>query len=46
MAVTAPAIQLCKAMEFVCQWMIMIFQISGSLWPAVDELKEGLFVFF
>ncbi len=41
-----PAIQLCKAKEYVCQWGFLIFQIIKGLWPAVDELMESLFVCF
>ncbi len=40
------AIQLCKAKEYVCQRGFLIFQIVAGLWPAVDELKESLFVCF
>jgi hypothetical protein len=41
-----PAIQLCKAREYVCQQVFLIFQISGVLGPAVNELKESFFVCF
>lgn len=41
-----PAIQLCKAGEFVCQQVFLIFQILGGLWPAVNELEESFFVGF
>jgi hypothetical protein len=41
-----PAIQLCKTREYVCQKGILVFQISGALWLAVNELKEGFFIGF
>ena len=41
-----PAIQLCKVRGYVCQWVILICEIMGGLWPAVNELKESFFVCF
>jgi hypothetical protein len=46
MTVCEPATQLCKTGEYICQRVFLIFQISGSLWPVVNELKEGFFVGF
>ncbi len=46
MADCGPAIQLCKAGEDVFKKLFLIFQISGELQPAVNELKESLFVRF
>lgn len=41
-----PAIQLCKAGEYVCKWVILVCEIMGGLCPAVNELKESFFVCF
>lgn len=41
-----PAIQLCKAGEYICQWVVLICEIMEGLGPAVNELKEGFFVCF
>jgi hypothetical protein len=46
MTVCGPAIQLCKTREYVCQQVILIFQIIAGLWLIVDELKESFFVCF
>jgi hypothetical protein len=46
MTVCGLAIQLCKAKEYVCQQVFFIFQISGELRPAVNELKKSFFVGF
>jgi hypothetical protein len=39
-----PAIQLCKAKEYVCNGMIFVCEIMEGLCPAVNELKESFFV--
>lgn len=46
MSLAGPAIQLCKAGEYVCQRVILFCQISGSLRLTADELKKSLFVGF
>ena len=46
MSECGPAIQLCKAGEYVCQPEFLVFQIIEGLWLAVNELKESFFVCF
>ena len=40
------AIQLCKAKEYVCNGMIFVCEMMEGLCPAVNDLKESLFVCF
>ena len=46
MTESGPAIQLCKAREYVCQQGFLVFQIIEGLCLAVYELKESFFVCF
>ena len=41
-----PAIQLCKARVYVCEWGNLVCEITGGLGLTVNELKESLFVCF